>query len=288
MKRGRSVVRVPIAQIKVLSSRERNQDRFKELIQSIEAIGLKRPITISQRREPGTYDLICGERRMDAFAALGEAEVPALLVDAAAEDCILMGLIENIARRRHTPKELLQDIGRLSKHYRASEISVKLGLGVDKVRAIILLLRRAEDRLLSAVDRGVVPSTLAVEIAKAATPKLQGALLEAHLNEHHTAKQIRAMRKLVEQRQRSTLKAQGSSGDLSSADLVRAYRLEADREQLIRKKADLAHARLTVLVSALKTLVSERMFANIIRREGLEQIPLQLLHRLSSAAARQS
>lgn len=207
MTSGRTVVTVPISAIKVLTSRERNQSRFKELVQSVAALGLKRPITLCKREKAEVYDLVCGERRVDAFTALGQFSIPALLVEAPIEDCILMGLIENFARRRHSPKELVAEIGRLAKEYQLSEIAAKLDLSVDRIRAIVFLLRHGEERLLSAVERGIVPPTLALEIAKTKSPKLQGALLEAHLSEGHTAQQIGKIRKLVEQRQRSIAKA---------------------------------------------------------------------------------
>ncbi len=287
MKRGRAVVTVPISAIKVLNSRERNQARFKELVQSVAALGLKRPITLCKREEDA-FDLVCGERRLDAFTVLEQAGIPALLTDATVEDCILMSLVENIARRRHSPIELLREIGRLAKHYRTIEIAAKLDLAPERIRAIVFLLKHGEERLLSAVERGIVPPTLGVEIARAKSPKLQGALLEAHVNERHTTKQIEKMRKLVEQRQRSAAKAQSGEEKINSTDLVRAYRLETDREQLLRRKADLAHARLTVLMGALKTLLSERMFVTILRGEGLDQLPIPVLHRLSGAETRLS
>jgi ParB family chromosome partitioning protein len=275
---------VPIAAVRTLSSRERSSQRFKELVQSVARLGLKRPITVCRRQGSECYDLVCGERRLDAVAALGQSNIPALLIDAAVEDCILLGLVENIARRRHSPKELVLEIGRLAKHYRPPEIAAKVDLAVDRVRSIIFLLNHGEDRLLSAVERGIVPPTLAVEIAKAKSPKLQGALLEAQLNERHTSKQIEKMRKLVEQRQRSLAKAQPGE-EVNAADLVRAYRLEAEREQVLRRKADLAHARVAFLIGALKTLLGERMFVTILRAERLEQLPIPMLHRLSDAGA---
>ena len=288
MKRGRTVVSVPISAVKVLNSRERNQGRFKELVQSVDALGLKRPITVCKREVGASYDLVCGERRLDAFTALGQSDIPALLVDAAVEDCILMSLVENFARRRHSPIELLREIGRLAKHYRVPEIASKLDLTPERVRAIIFLLKHGEERLISAVERGIIPPTLAVEIARAKSPRLQGALLEAHVNGQHTTKQIEKMRKLVEQRQRSAVKTETGEEKVNSSDLVRAYRLEADREQLLRRKADLAHARLSVLISALKTLLSERMFVTILRGEELDQLPLPVLQRLSGVETRLS
>ena len=65
-------------------------------------VGLKKPITVSQRAtEPdGTmYDLVCGQGRIEAILELGGSEVPAIVIDASPEERQLMSLVENIARR---------------------------------------------------------------------------------------------------------------------------------------------------------------------------------------------
>jgi ParB family transcriptional regulator, chromosome partitioning protein len=281
MKRSRKVVPVPISAIKVLNSRERNGARFKELVRSIGTLGLKRPITVSKRGD--AYDLACGEGRMEAFAVLKQVDIPAILTEASVEDCILISLIENIARRRHSPVELVDEIGRLAKQYTAADIAARLDLSPDYVRGITYLLKHGEERLVSAVERGIIPPTLAVEIAKAKTPKLQGALLEAYVSEGHTSHQIAKMRKLVEQRHRGAMKAQYAEEQINSAALVRAYRQETSRQQLVSRKADLARARLTFIINALQRLLSERMFASLLRQESLDRVPLPVLRRISSA-----
>jgi ParB family transcriptional regulator, chromosome partitioning protein len=166
MKPSRKIISVPISAINVLNPRERNRARFKELVRSVSKLGLKRPITVSKRGRSGAYELACGEGRMEAFIALRQTEIPAILVDASTEECILMSLIENIARRRHSPAELVGEIGRLAKHYRPADIAAKLDLSQEYVRAITYLLKHGEDRLVSAVERGIVPPTLAIEIAR--------------------------------------------------------------------------------------------------------------------------
>ena len=40
---------IPLGQIDVLNPRERNQKVFQELVASIKALGLKKPITVTQR-----------------------------------------------------------------------------------------------------------------------------------------------------------------------------------------------------------------------------------------------
>jgi ParB family chromosome partitioning protein len=285
LKSRRKIESIPIAAIKVLNPRNRSRARFKEIVQSIETVGLKRPITASKREMANGYELACGQTRMEALSTLGQAEIPAILVEASTEDCILMSLVENIARRRHWPIELVGDIGRLAKSYRAPDIAAKLGVTEDFARAIAYLIKHGEDRLLSAVERGIVPPTLAVEIARAKTPRLQAALLEAFVNEKHTSKQIGKMRKLVEQHHRKSMKAQFAGEAINAASLVRAFRQETERQEIVAKKADLTHARLVFLISALKTLMGERMFMSLLREERMDKVPLPILRLLSASVS---
>src|ERR1700754_751813 len=80
MKRIRRIRTVPISAIAIINSRERGQPRFRELVTSIEKLGLKKPITVSKRS--GSFELVCGEGRINALVALGQTEVPAIVVDA--------------------------------------------------------------------------------------------------------------------------------------------------------------------------------------------------------------
>ena len=94
---------VPVDAITVLNPRARNRRVFHELITSIAHLGLKKPITVSRREgEPG-YDLVCGQGRLEAFIALGQSEIPAIVIEASQEDCYVMSLVENLARR-HPPR----------------------------------------------------------------------------------------------------------------------------------------------------------------------------------------
>ena len=52
----------------------------------------------------------------------------------------------------------------------------------EYISSICFLLDNGEDRLLTAVDRGVVPATIAMEIAKSPEADVQVALADAHGN----------------------------------------------------------------------------------------------------------
>lgn len=55
---------VPVDLITILNPRVRNKRIFQELVDSIAHLGLKKPITVSQRAGKTRYDLVCGQGRL--------------------------------------------------------------------------------------------------------------------------------------------------------------------------------------------------------------------------------
>ncbi len=278
---------VPIAAITVLNPRSRNRRIFQELVTSIANLGLKKPITVSAR-EDGGYDLVCGQGRLEAFVALGEAEIPAVVMEASVEDCFVMSLVENLARRQHTPLELVREIGALKdRGYSVAEIARKTDFSPEYIWAIVFLLENGEVRLINAVERGVIPHTIAMEIAKAGDAEVQNALAEAYENKALPGNQLVAIRKIIEQRKTSG-KA-GHSGARGPAHgrvrvtadaLVRAYRKETDRQKLLVKKAALAQSRLLFVVNGLRRLLDDENFVTLLRAEAMFTLPKPLAERL--------
>jgi ParB family chromosome partitioning protein len=101
---------IPIAAITVENPRERSEKTFRALVDSIGKVGLKKPITVAQDETASgdAYRLVCGQGRMEAYVALGETHIPAIVVDANEVERLLRSVIENIARRQQRPLELLQ------------------------------------------------------------------------------------------------------------------------------------------------------------------------------------
>ena len=173
---------IPISRITVLNPRARNKRQHREIVNNIEAIGLKRPITVSRRE--GTsgprYDLVCGEGRLEAFQMLGQTEIPAVVIEASENECLVMSLVENIARRTPRPIDIMREIGALrSRGYNDAAIGEKIGVGASWVNMIVSLLERGEERLVAAVETGLIPITLAMEISKAETEEAQNLRLDA-------------------------------------------------------------------------------------------------------------
>jgi ParB family chromosome partitioning protein len=192
---------IPINAITVLNPRSRNKRIFQELVTSIAHLGLKKPITVAERPDKAGYDLVCGQGRLEAFTALGETDIPAVVIEASHEDCFVMSLVENLARRQHSPLELMRNIGDLRKRgYAMAEIATKTDFSEEYIHAICYLLEHGEERLLAAVDRGVIPPTVAMEIARAKDSDIQQALADAYERKALPGRQVLAIRRIIEQR----------------------------------------------------------------------------------------
>jgi ParB family chromosome partitioning protein len=280
---------VPIHQIEVLNSRERNTKVFEEIVENIRAIGLKKPITVSERT--GTdgqpkYILVCGEGRLNAFRILGEVHIPALIVKVSDEDAFIMSLAENIARRGYRPLEILADIGIMRKRgYSADTVIQKTGLSAKYVKDIMFLLDQGEDRLIEGVQRGSIPLTTALEIARAKDTNADlGAMLqEAYEDGHLKGRQIIEAKRLIEKREAhgpGTKAASKLQTPSSSYNLVKTYQREVDRQRKMVLKAEHAHQRLLLVVQGLKKLFADDNFVNLLRAEGLDTLPKYLSERI--------
>lgn len=291
--RPRQIEMIPMSQIAVLNPRARNKRQHREIVNNIEAIGLKRPITVSRRDGPGgiRYDLICGEGRLEAFQMLGQTEIPAVVIEASESECLVMSLVENIARRTHRPIDLMKEIGALrSRGYSDADIARKIGAGASWVNMIGSLLERGEERLVAAVETGLIPITLAMEISRAQTEEAQNLLLDAYETGKLRGKKLASVRRLLDMRLQSQRKGglpdgrlgrKGNSKRMTAADLMQVYQREAEKQRLLAKKSDFTQARLLFLVEALKDLLSDDGFINLLRAEGLATMPRALQARVS-------
>ena len=291
-----SVTLVPIDRIEVLNSRDRNIKIFEEIVDNIRQIGLKKPITVTRRDSDDgkpRYLLVCGEGRLNAFRILGETHIPALVVDVSDEDAFIMSLAENIARRGYRPLEILADIEVLRKRgYTAEVIIDKTGLSPKYVKDIVFLLEKGEERLIEGVQRGNIPLTTALEIARASESQTDGEtnlgdlLQEAYENGQLRGRQLVEAKRLIEKREThgpSSRLAGRFKPPTSSYSLVRTYQKEVERQRKMVLKAEHAHQRLLLVVQGLKTLFADEHFVNLLRAEQLDSLPKYLAEKIQLA-----
>lgn len=281
---------IDVATIEVLNPRERNEKVFDEIVVNIKRVGLKKPITVTARSGPdGTerYLLVCGEGRLKAFKALGEAQIPALVVDVNDEDAFVMSLAENIARRQYRPLELLAGIEQLrGKGYNAKAIASKTGLTQTYVQGILTLLQQGEQRLIVAVERGEIPLNAAIAIVGAGDDDkaIQAALQEAYEAGTLRGRNLLDARKVIERRKTLGRSLQHGTPRkreaVSSTALVRTYQKEVERQKLLVKKAEFTQHKLLFVVSALQQLMNDEHFVTLLRAEQLDTMPRQLAERV--------
>lgn len=290
--RSSGVEMIPISRITVLNSRARNKRQHREIVNNIEAIGLKRPITVARHNGPGgaRYDLVCGEGRLEAFQMLGQSEIPAVVIEASESQCLVMSLVENIARRTPRPIDIMREIGALrARGYSDTAIGEKLGVGASWVNMIASLLERGEERLVAAVETGVIPITLAMEISKAESEEAQTLLLDAYETGKLRGKKLAAARRMLDMRMRAQGKGlpsgrlgrKGSGRRMTANDLMQVYQREAEKQRLLVKKSDFTQTRLLFIVEALKDLLTDESFLNLLRAEGLATMPRALAMRIA-------
>jgi ParB family chromosome partitioning protein len=283
---------IPIDQITLLNPRARNRKTHRDIIDSVESVGLKRPITVSRRKSADgavQYDLVCGEGRIEAFQALGQTQIPAIILELSEEDCLLRSIVENVARPFHRGVDLMREVQAMRQRgHSDADIAEKIGVTPSWVGMIVMLLEKGEEQLITAVDSGVIPLSLAVIIARSDDGGVQQALADAYADGKIRGKNIEVVRRLLERRHRrhsdthrGRFGRTGRARRPTADELVQVFRKEADRQRLIAKKADFVHSRLLFVVQALKELRVDGSFSKLLRAEQLDTMPRALDARLA-------
>jgi len=284
--RDPAVELIPTDRIRVMNPRARDPKKFREIIENISQVGLKKPITVSRRPDTGDgqpplYDLVCGQGRLEAYVALGEKEIPALIVTATKEDRLVMSLVENLARRRPASFEHVLQMARLREQgYSTTEIAAKVGLTDNYVSAILKLWEHGEERLLQGLEHGRIPLATAVIIAGGTDGEDQRALAEAYERGELTGKRLIAAKRLLDQRRalgKQLVRGTGKrTGTKTAEALVRSYQKEVERQRVFVKKARLCESRLVFVRSAVQRLLGDENFVTLLRAEGLQTLPRNL------------
>ncbi len=165
------------------------------------------------------------------------------------------------------------------------EIANKIDVHKSYVTGISHLLKDGEERLISAVETGRIPLSVAMQIANTDEDGIQRALCQAYEDKTLRGHKLLTVRRIIEARTANGKSSnQGARRKVdrpqSAEGLVRVYRQEADRQQLLIKKSQLTEHRLLLILSALKNLFQDENFVTLLRAEGLDTIPAPLAEKL--------
>jgi len=276
---------IPLEQITILNPRQRGKKKFQQISNNIAKLGLKKPVTVARvngSAERPTYNLVCGQGRYETYKAMGQTVIPAFVIIGSKEQQMLISLAENLARRYHTAVELVTEVRSLHERgYKFSEIAQKIDLDVTYVRGIVKLLEKGEERLLMAVEKGQLPLSVAMTIATSDDKTVQRELAEAYERNDLRGKALLRARRLIESR-RSRGKAirRGVSRQQHNGrppeTLLKTYQKETARQRLVIQKSKISETRLLFVVSAMRQLLRDENFVNLLRAEGLDTMPQYL------------
>ncbi len=145
--------------------REFDQDRLRELSDSIRQYGVLQPLVVSRQEtslEDGSikveYELIAGERRLRASKLAGLSQVPVVVRtgdDSRAK--LELAIIENLQRQDLNAVERAQSFQRLADEFKLTwtEVGKKVGKSREYVSNTVRILMLPQD-ILDALSRGQI------------------------------------------------------------------------------------------------------------------------------------
>ena len=177
---------------------EMDEGSLAELVESVKTHGILQPLVA--RRVGSEYQLIAGERRLQAAKRAGLERVPVLLREASDREMLELALVENLQREDISPMEAAEAYRRLMSEFELTQEQVAARVGKSRPavanalrllnlpEAIRLSLRRGEideghgkvlaglpsERLALRLWRRVVRKGMSVRETEAAAAKLMG------------------------------------------------------------------------------------------------------------------
>lgn len=210
--------------------------------------------------------------------------MPAIIIDAPREDQFLMSLVENIARRPPSNRDILREVRSLRERgYGVGEIAKKLGMERVYITGIVHLIEHEEVALIASVEAGKLPISVAVEIAHGKDREISEALSEAYESGQLRGRKLAAARRLIEKRiekRQREGKAMDARRKVTGNMLVQVYKQRVREQKGLIAKAELTKERLLLITSAVRQLVRDDNFVTLLRAEGIADMPKQLMARL--------
>ncbi|MGL6195648.1 MAG: ParB/RepB/Spo0J family partition protein [Thermoguttaceae bacterium] len=258
---------IPVADIVVLNPRNREQLQFKENVRSIDKLGMYKPICVNKRNYPKRkkYELVCGQGRLEAHQALKKTHIMAEVIDVASPEAYLYSIIENLARSRpgtiEFAKSLLQMFDEGVPVLVLCDITGKCE---SYITDYIRLVKNGEERLIKGVEDGIIPITLAKQIASG-TSSVQELLIDACDEQLVTSNNIGTVKRLVEKRAKERSKGKYKSVDELKNDIEEMTGQKNQYCQQVQKK----ESRLARLVAVFDELEKDKEFCKLLAEFGI-------------------
>ncbi len=154
-----------------------SEEKLMELAQSIREHGILQPLIVTRSGE--NFELIAGERRLQAAKIAGLSKVPVMIREAGDQEKFELAIIENIQRHDLNPIEEARAYERLSREFQLSQESIakKMGRSRSAIANTMRLLQLPVD-VQRAVADGKISEGHAKALLSIENPEKQRALFE--------------------------------------------------------------------------------------------------------------
>jgi ParB family transcriptional regulator, chromosome partitioning protein len=185
------VIKIPVENIVPNPNQPRfyfDGENLKNLAESIREHGIIQPIIVTKIGED-RYELIAGERRLQASKLIGKKDIPAIVKLATNQEKLELALIENIQRHDLNPIEEARAYKKLQTEFNLTQedVAKRAGKNRSTVANIVRLLELPVE-----IQRGLIEGKITEGHARAIlgleNPEKQRALYELILKKNFTVR----------------------------------------------------------------------------------------------------
>ncbi len=275
---------ISLEAIKVINSRDRDEEQFKENVRSIDKVGLLKPVVVNERflKRTGKYELVCGEGRCIAYKRLGRSKIEGEIISCDRKRAYLISLVENIARVPPGTMWFAREMKRMHDAGMSyKQISRITGKCETYVVDYVGLVEKGEERLIKGVETGVFPISFATKVAASTDAGIQNVLMDAFDSGLINSTNLRHVRSLLESRRRKRspdvterTRRPTESFPYTIVQLKRdIVRVTREKEKFVREMSQKEN-RLFFLLESVSALRAVPAFMELLHAENLADFPV--------------
>lgn len=173
-----------------------DEEKLRELADSIKEHGVLQPLVVTRKGDQ--YELIAGERRLQASKLAELSKVPVIIKDVKDKQKLELAIVENIQRHNLNPVEEAKSFQQLMNEFQMSqeEVAQKLGKSRSVVANKIRLLKLPIEAVKALKD-GIISEGHAKAILSLENPEKQRALLDLIVKNYWTVRQAESKTKEI-------------------------------------------------------------------------------------------
>ncbi|MBU0482094.1 MAG: ParB/RepB/Spo0J family partition protein [Proteobacteria bacterium] len=212
--------------------KEMDQEALRQLADSIKEKGVLQPLIV-RKKDDGDYELVAGERRLQAATIAGLEKVPVIIREIEHSDRLELAIIENIQRQDLSPLDEAEAYQRLMSEFGETQESVAKKVGKQRSTiANALRLLQLPEFAKSELASGRISSGHARVLLSCPDEHTMRSLCEEILSNGLSVRQAEALaRKLKPGIQRKNLNQNSAK---SSEDLIPESYCKALENDLVR------------------------------------------------------